>query len=136
MSRLERMGKDEVAEAVAYHDEMVAAYEKRKAEKMTGERCAVCGTELYSDPGEHELGIYLHALRYADVEGKWSYETGLPRWALPPEGMEGPREVTRESDPLAVELGRLGLEGGMENEVENGENGENEGRKKEGETFT
>ena len=124
MSRLERMGKDEVAEAVAYHDEMVAAYEKRKAEKMTGEKCAVCKTELYSDPGEHELGIYLHALRYADMEGKWSYETGLPEWALPPEGMEGPREATRESDPLAVDLGRLGLEEAVKNEMGNKENGE------------
>jgi tRNA pseudouridine synthase 9 len=118
------MGKDEVAEAVAYHDEMVVAYEKRKAEKMTGEKCAVCKTELYSDPGEHELGIYLHALRYADMEGKWSYETGLPEWALPPEGMEGPREATRESDPLAVDLGMLGLEEAVKNEVGNKENGE------------
>jgi tRNA pseudouridine synthase 9 len=132
MSRLMRMGKDEVAEAVAYHDEMVAAYEKRKAERMTGERCAVCGTELYSDPGQHELGIYLHALRYADVEGKWSYETGLPGWALPPEGMEGPREATKESDPLAVDLGRLGLEDGLDKGVDNRGNG---GGKKEGETL-
>lgn len=122
LSRLERMGKDEVAEAVAYHDEMVAEYQKRKAEKMTGEQCAVCRTELYSDPGEHELGIYLHALRYADIEGKWSYETGLPEWALPPEGMEGPREATRESDPLVIDLGRLGLGDRVENEEDNREN--------------
>merc|ERR1711939_208152 len=33
ISRLSRMGKDEVAEAVAYHDEMVDNYHKRKAEK-------------------------------------------------------------------------------------------------------
>lgn len=110
MTRLSRMGKSEVAEAVAYHDEMVDSYNKRKAEKMTGESCEVCDTPLYSDPGAHELGIYLHAKRYADMKGTWSYETGLPAWALPPEGMEGPREATKETDPLALDLGRLGIE--------------------------
>ena len=110
MDRLGRMGKEEVAEAVAYHDEMVTDYEKKKAEKMTGEKCEVCGTDLYSDPGAHELGIYLHAMRYADMEGSWSYETGLPEWALPPSGMDGPRGVTGESDPLAAEVARLDLE--------------------------
>ncbi|TID19039.1 putative drap deaminase protein [Venturia nashicola] len=109
ISRLSRMGKDEVAEAVAYHDEMVDDYNKRKAEKMTGEKCELCGTELYSDPGAHELGIYLHALRYACDQGKWSYETGLPLWALPPKGVEGPTQVTPESDPLAIDLAKLGL---------------------------
>lgn len=116
IDRLSRMGKDEVAEAVAYHDEMVEDYEKRKAEKMTGEKCDVCGTDLYSDPGVHELGIYLHALKYADLEGRWSYETGLPAWALPPEGVEGPRDVTVESDPLAAEVSKLALDGGKEEE--------------------
>ncbi|KAK3081525.1 hypothetical protein LTS18_005787 [Coniosporium uncinatum] len=103
------MGKDEVAEAVAYHDEMVDEYNKRKAEKMTGELCEVCDTPLYSDPGTHELGIYLHAKRYACEGGKWEYETSLPEWALPPEGVEGPRDATKESDPLALDLGKLGL---------------------------
>ena len=109
IDRLSRMGKDEVAEAVAYHNEMVADYEKKKAEKMTGEKCEVCGTDLYSDPGAHELGIYLHAKKYACMEGKWSYETPLPQWALPPDGYEGPREATVESDPLSVDLERLKL---------------------------
>ncbi|KAF2200369.1 pseudouridine synthase [Delitschia confertaspora ATCC 74209] len=110
MTRLSRMGKDEVAEAVAYHDEMVDEYNKRKAEKMTGEVCDVCQTPLYSDPGVHELGIYLHAKRYRDENGKWDYQTGLPEWALPPPGMEGPTEATPETDPLAVDLRKLGLE--------------------------
>jgi tRNA pseudouridine synthase 9 len=110
MSRLSRMGKEEVADAVAYHDEMVDAYNKRKAEKMTGETCDVCDTPLYSDPGVHELGIYLHARRYHCGEGKWDYETGLPDWALPPPSMEGPTEATADSDPLAVDLKKLGLE--------------------------
>jgi tRNA pseudouridine synthase 9 len=110
MSRLSRMGKEEVADAVAYHDEMVDAYNKRKAEKMTGETCDVCDTPLYSDPGVHELGIYLHARRYHCGEGKWDHETGLPDWALPPPSMEGPTEATADSDPLAVDLKKLGLE--------------------------
>ncbi|KAK3679964.1 DRAP deaminase [Recurvomyces mirabilis] len=99
MTRLARMGKDEIAEAVAYEDEMVADYNAKKAEKMTGELCEICDTPLYSDPGPHELGIYLHAKKYADADGRWGYETPLPAWALPPEGAKGPVEVTSESDP-------------------------------------
>ena len=110
MDRLSRMGKDQVADAIAYHDEMVADYEKKKAEKMTGEKCEICGTDLYSDPGAHELGIYLHAKKYESMEeGGWSYETPLPAWALPPKGYEGPLETTEETDP-AAELAKLGLE--------------------------
>jgi tRNA pseudouridine synthase 9 len=87
------MGKDEVADAVAYHDEMVDEYNKKKAEKMSGELCDVCDTPLYTDPGVQELGIYLHSLRYEDTGGKWSYVSPLPAWALPPEGESGPTEV-------------------------------------------
>ena len=99
ITRLSRMGKDEVAEAVAYHDEMVEEYEKKKAEKMTGELCELCQTPLYSDPGVHELGIYLHARRYECAEGKWAYETDLPSWAFPPKGQQGPERTTEETDP-------------------------------------
>ena len=109
MARLARMGKEEVADAVAYHDEMVDAYNKKKAEKQTGETCDVCDTPLYSDPGAHELGIYLHARRYRCEDGKWDYQTGLPEWALPPPGYEGPTESTQESDPLTVDLEKLGI---------------------------
>jgi tRNA pseudouridine synthase 9 len=109
MARLARMGKEEVADAVAYHDEMVDAYNKKKAEKQTGETCGVCDTPLYSDPGAHELGIYLHARRYRCEDGKWDYQTGLPEWALPPPGYEGPTESTQESDPLTVDLEKLGI---------------------------
>jgi len=107
ITRLSRMGKAEVADAVAYEDEMVAEYNKKKAEKMTGELCELCQTPLYSDPGLHELGIYLHAKRYADADGRWSYETPLPDWALPPAGYEGPTEAAAESDPLAVDAGSV-----------------------------
>ena len=81
----------EFGEYVKAHDEMVKDYNKRKGEKMTGEKCVVCGTDLYSDPGPQELGIYLHALAYSDVEGKWRYQSPMPAWALPEIGRDGPR---------------------------------------------
>lgn len=115
ISRLSKMGKSEVAEAMAYHDDMMEEYNKRKAEKMTGELCDICDTPLYSDPGAHELGIYLHAKRYACEDGKWDYETLLPAWALPPAGMVGPVVATAETDPMVlaekVEELQIGEEG-------------------------
>ncbi|TQS31912.1 hypothetical protein Golomagni_07792, partial [Golovinomyces magnicellulatus] len=90
ISRLSKMGKEEVAQAVVYYDEMVEKYEKRRAEKMTGELCSICDTPLYSDPGSHELSLWLHSLRYEDAGGSWSYQSPFPKWALPPEGMSGP----------------------------------------------
>ncbi|KAI8962683.1 pseudouridine synthase [Daldinia sp. FL1419] len=93
ITRLNRMGKEEVADAVAYHDEMVDEYYKRKAEKMSGEFCEVCDTPLYTDPGQQELSLWLHSLRYEDADGEWSYVSPLPDWALPPSGMSGPTEV-------------------------------------------
>ncbi|KAF4976830.1 hypothetical protein FZEAL_6571 [Fusarium zealandicum] len=93
VSRLSRMGKEEVADAVAYYDDMVDKYEQRRAEKMTGKVCELCETPLYSDPGSHELSLWLHSLRYEDAGGSWSYVSPLPRWALPPDGMNGPTTV-------------------------------------------
>lgn len=93
ISRLSRMGKDEVADAVAYYDEMVSEYYKKRAEKMSGEVCDICKTPLYTDPGEQELSLWLHSLRYEDAEGSWSYVSPLPAWALPPEGRSGPTQV-------------------------------------------
>lgn len=82
------------AQYVKAHDEMVADYNKRKGEKMTGEKCSVCDTPLYSDPGPHELGIYLHALAYADLTpGSWSFRSPVPEWALPPSGVHGVIEI-------------------------------------------
>ncbi|KAL9640819.1 MAG: hypothetical protein Q9164_000054 [Protoblastenia rupestris] len=102
ITRLSKMGKSEAAEAMAYHDEMMEEYNKKKAEKMTGEVCEICETPLYSDPGAHELGIYLHAKRYACANGKWDYQSSLPDWALPPSGMSGPVEMSKETDPSGV----------------------------------
>ncbi|KKA29768.1 hypothetical protein TD95_004914 [Thielaviopsis punctulata] len=93
MTRLQRMGREDAADAVAYHDEMLENYEKRRAEKLSGETCDQCGTELFTDPGDQELSVWLHSLRYADAGGAWGYTTPLPKWALPPDGIEGPTEV-------------------------------------------
>lgn len=93
MTRLARMGKEEVADAVAYYDEMVDKYHEKKAEKMSGALCELCDAPLYTDPGEHELALWLHSLRYEDADGKWSYTSPLPKWALPPQGTSGPVEV-------------------------------------------
>jgi len=102
ITRLSRMGKSEVAEAEAYHEEMVDDYNKQKAEKMSGKLCQVCDTPLYTDPGAHELGIYLHALRYEDMGGSWSYSSELPTWALPPPGFEGPTKVGAIAELVAA----------------------------------
>jgi tRNA pseudouridine32 synthase len=93
ISRLSRMGKEDVADAVAYYDEMVDQYHKKKAERLTGELCSVCAAPLYSDPGERELSIWLHSVRYEDQNGNWAYLSPLPAWALPPTGESGPEEV-------------------------------------------
>ncbi|KAH8902784.1 pseudouridine synthase [Coniochaeta sp. PMI_546] len=93
ISRLSRMGKEEVADAVSYHDDMVDDYYKKRAERMSGEVCAVCQTPLYTDPGEQELSLWLHSLRYEDAAGDWTYVSPLPSWALPPVGMSGPTQV-------------------------------------------
>lgn len=91
ITRLSRMGKSEVASAIAYHDEMVEEYNKKKAEKLSGEYCKICATPLYTDPGELELSIWLHSLRYEDSDGTWSYSTQLPAWALPPAEVDASR---------------------------------------------
>lgn len=81
ITRLNRMGKQEVADAEAYWDEINEDYRTAKAEKLSGSLCEDCQTPLYTDPGPHELGIFLHAKRYECIEGKWAYETPLPEWA-------------------------------------------------------
>lgn len=111
ITALSRMGKEEVADAVAYHDGIVDDFLRRRAERLTGELCGECDAPLYSDPGAHELGMYLHARRYEDISGAWAYETkGLPAWAMPPEGREGPRECGRESEPLDIDFDALKIE--------------------------
>ncbi|KAK0702633.1 pseudouridine synthase [Apiosordaria backusii] len=105
LSRLSRMGKEQVADAVAYYDEMVDVYHKKKAERMSGELCAVCETPLYTDPGSQELSLWLHSLRYEDADGSWSYVSPLPAWAMPPEGASGPTQAPGGIDDLVEAAG-------------------------------
>ncbi|KKK15846.1 pseudouridine synthase [Aspergillus ochraceoroseus] len=119
IDRLMKMGRTELPETVTYrthlttaplvppgtdssvveaimsreHEAAVEAYHKRKGEKLSGEICDVCGTELYTDPGVHELGIFLHAVAYSDHDGAWKYRSKMPSWGLPPAGLDGPREA-------------------------------------------
>lgn len=129
MERLSRMGKTEVADTSSYRTHFTAVpnvppgtdpdvianimsreqqaaaedYMKRKGEMLSGALCDVCGTELYSDPGVHELGIFLHAVAYADQDGEWAYRSKMPSWGLPPPGMNGPFEVPDWVPPAAGE---------------------------------
>ncbi|CAK42625.1 uncharacterized protein An15g06730 [Aspergillus niger] len=75
------------------HEAAVERYHKRKGEMLSGERCKICDTELYSDPRPEDLGIFLHAAAYSDKEDGWKYTSKMPTWALPPDGVEGPREM-------------------------------------------
>lgn len=96
---------------VEQHDQMVKDYQKRKGEKMSGEKCEECGTDLYTDPGVDQLGIYLHAAAYSALDGTWKYRSKLPSWALPPGGKleEGDNGVP---DWVDVEEGEEILVGG------------------------
>ena len=111
ITRLSRMGKEEVAEAQAYHEELMEEYNRKKAEKMSGKSCEVCDTPLYTDPGPHELGIYLHARKYECAEGNWSYETDIPAWARSPHGHEDVSTAISQADSttLTEEIERLKL---------------------------
>ncbi|TPX20937.1 hypothetical protein DIZ76_016834 [Coccidioides immitis] len=91
------------------HDQMVNDYLRRKGEKMSGKKCETCGTDLYTDPGVHELGIFLHAVSYADLAGDWKYRSKMPNWAMPPEGVDGPTSVpewTEEGEDIIIGGGR------------------------------
>ena len=115
------------AELVKQHDEMVQDYNLRKGEKLTGEICEVCQTPLYSDPGPQELGIYLHALAYADIEGKWRFTSPMPEWTRAPGDLSGTL-----MDPPSWDYEALGDEAKMDldAEKENAEKKNEKGLKK------
>ncbi|EDO18422.1 hypothetical protein Kpol_1032p14 [Vanderwaltozyma polyspora DSM 70294] len=59
-----------------------------EGELLRGEKCEVCETDLYTDPGPNDLNLWLHAYRYESTEfdenqrKNWSYRTDFPDWAL------------------------------------------------------
>ncbi|PWY88947.1 pseudouridine synthase [Aspergillus heteromorphus CBS 117.55] len=119
IDRLSNIGKTEVPDTISYRTHLTAAplvppgtdnsvveqimsreheaavdrYHKRKGEMLSGERCDVCDTELYTDPRPEDLGIFLHAAAYSDKEDGWKYRSQMPTWAIPPRGIDGPREM-------------------------------------------
>ncbi|KAI5292554.1 hypothetical protein KEM55_007718, partial [Ascosphaera atra] len=137
--RLSKMGKSETADSLSYqtfqtpppqcvtngsqdpevvnsllareHENMVNDYLRRKGEKISGEKCETCGTDLYTDPGVHELGIFLHAIAYADKTGLWKYRSKMPHWAMPPPGHEGPTKapewVEEEGEDVVIGQGQV-----------------------------
>ncbi|SCU80526.1 LADA_0B08020g1_1 [Lachancea dasiensis] len=82
ISKLSQVGKTVCAESW-YHPDS-------KGELLTGEKCAQCETDFYTDPGSNDLDLWLHAYCYESTEFKddglrlWSYKTQFPDWAVEP----------------------------------------------------
>lgn len=85
--RLMNVGKDQVASTWINQ-------KTRSGELLSGEKCEVCDSDLYTDPDVEDLRIWLHAFRYqtdnfdGTVDAKdftrWGFETLYPEWALAP----------------------------------------------------
>ena len=73
--KMDYIGKTFPTEAISFSDK------ERGVEMWSGKNCDDCGAALYYDPSPTELAIWLHAWKYAEDSGKWSYETDLPEWA-------------------------------------------------------
>ncbi|ODV92857.1 hypothetical protein CANCADRAFT_22508 [Tortispora caseinolytica NRRL Y-17796] len=82
IAKLSAVGKTESALSLAY-EEVLKHQITQKGEKLTGEVCPECGTELYSDPTVADLTLWLHAYKYGNSDGSWEYQTKVPEWALP-----------------------------------------------------
>jgi tRNA pseudouridine synthase 8/2,5-diamino-6-(5-phospho-D-ribitylamino)-pyrimidin-4(3H)-one deaminase len=72
-AKLHGIGKTQIAETYIHP-------KNNDGEKLTGEKCADCHTELYTDPGENDLDLWLHALKYYAEDESWGYETPMPEW--------------------------------------------------------
>ncbi|CAI4339051.1 CCQ_1a_G0008360.mRNA.1.CDS.1 [Saccharomyces cerevisiae] len=58
-------------------------------EVLRQEKCSICESDLYTDPGPNDLDLWLHAYLYESTETeegtgkkKWCYKTEYPEWAL------------------------------------------------------
>ncbi|CAN6625422.1 bifunctional protein Rib2p [Trichomonascus vanleenenianus] len=83
-AKLDRIGKDKVAESWFFPvtQETTSHNHIDSGERLTGSKCDVCETDLYTDPGPNDLDLWLHAQRYYAEDMSWSYETPMPDWAL------------------------------------------------------
>lgn len=80
VNKLYEIGKSQVAQSWYYPTSSDSNHQQ--GEHLTGEQCEVCETDLYTDPGPNDMGLWLHALKYYSDDGSWSYETEFPDWAL------------------------------------------------------
>lgn len=62
-----------------------------QGEVLAEEKCSICDTNLFTDPGPNDLDLWLHAYSYESTEQdpqtgqkRWSYHTEYPDWALEP----------------------------------------------------
>lgn len=71
-ARLDSIGKTEPARSW---------WDQSPGERLSGGKCEVCSSPLYTDPGPNDLDLWLHAMKYAANDGSWSFETAVPDWA-------------------------------------------------------
>lgn len=53
-------------------------------EVLKDEKCEICGSDIYTDPGPNDLSLWLHSYKYesTDPARPWTYKTEFPDWAL------------------------------------------------------
>ncbi|CCD24520.1 pseudouridine synthase PUS6 NDAI_0D02060 [Naumovozyma dairenensis CBS 421] len=61
--------------------EVREAHDLKSAGKLNKFRCGECGCWEMDDPPVEDLVLWLHAWKYSDSEGTFSFETKLPLWA-------------------------------------------------------
>lgn len=66
-------------------NEMIKEFSKFKESKVDQsmvKQCDECHIRLMDDPNPDQLELYLHAWKYYDNDGTFSYETSLPQWSI------------------------------------------------------
>ncbi|CAI4058326.1 hypothetical protein N7582_001079 [Saccharomyces uvarum] len=81
IARLDEIGKTRPAKSWYHKD-------STNGEVLRQEKCTVCESDLYTDPGPNDLDLWLHAYLYESTQTekesgkkKWCYKTEYPEWA-------------------------------------------------------